>query len=98
MLLVDDNADALEGLALLLQMAGNEVLQACDGVEAIRIAAATPPDLVLLDLGMPAWTVTRWRDASAPSPGERLPLVALSGWGQSEDIRAPATRASTVTW
>ena len=87
-LIVDDNVDALEGLAILLQTAGYEVLKASDGRQALQIAAASHPDFALLDIGMPhmdGYEVAR--RIRAESWGREIPLVALSGWGQSEDLR-----------
>jgi signal transduction histidine kinase len=87
-LLVDDNVDALEGLALLLQSAGHEVIKACDGSAALELAATKHPDLALLDIGMPhidGYELAR--QIRAQPWGAQLPLVALSGWGQSEDFR-----------
>jgi signal transduction histidine kinase len=87
-LIVDDNIDALEGLSLLLQTAGFEVLKASDGRQALQIAAASRPDFALLDIGMPhldGYEVAR-RIRAEPW-GRQMPLVALSGWGQSEDLR-----------
>ena len=52
-LLADDNADALEALALQLQLAGHEVRTARDGAEAVRVGSEFKPQVVLLDLGMP---------------------------------------------
>jgi CheY-like chemotaxis protein len=87
-LVVDDNVDALEGLSLLLQTSGYEVMKACDGRQALQIAAACHPDVALLDIGMPhmdGYEVAR-RIRAEPWGGE-VALVALSGWGQSEDLR-----------
>jgi signal transduction histidine kinase len=88
LLLVDDNIDALDGLALLLQSAGHEVIKACDAGAALELAAARHPDLALLDIGMPHIDGFELARRIRAQPwGSRLPLVALSGWGQSEDMR-----------
>ncbi len=87
-LLVDDNTDALEGLALLLQSAGHEVIKACDGSVALELAASRHPDVALLDIGMPHIDGFELARRIRAQPwGAQLPLVALSGWGQSEDFR-----------
>ena len=87
-LLVDDNVDALDGLSLLLQNAGYEVLKAADGRHALKLAAASPPDFALLDLGMPEMDGHEVARRIRAEPwGTQLPLVALSGWGQSEDFQ-----------
>lgn len=92
-LVADDNADTLEGLALLLEAFGHEVRKASDGQETLQAVTAWRPDVALLDIGMPildGYEVAR-RIRSEPW-GAQLFLVAVSGWGQSED-RQRATDA-----
>jgi signal transduction histidine kinase len=92
-LVADDNADALESLALLLEVCGHEVRKASDGQETLQTVTAWRPDVALLDIGMPildGYEVAR-RIRSEPW-GANLFLVAVSGWGQSED-RQRATDA-----
>jgi signal transduction histidine kinase len=87
-LLADDNQDALEGLAALLEHAGHEVCKAADGAQAIELAARWRPELAVLDIGMPQLSgyevAQRIRSEGW---GRDIVLVALSGWGQSEDLR-----------
>ena len=52
-LVVDDNADAAESLAALLELSGHATRVANDGDEAVRIAHEFHPDIVFLDIGMP---------------------------------------------
>jgi PAS domain S-box-containing protein len=85
-LVVDDNEDAAEWLATLLNLTGHETYVARDGVEAIRAAERLLPDVVLLDIGLPAldgYEVCR-RIREQPW-GRDLVLVAVTGWGQEED-------------
>jgi len=85
-LLADDNRDALETLARLLQLGGHEIYKAMDGVQALEAATRVRPDLVLLDIGMPGmdgYEVAR-RIRSLPW-GRSATLVALTGWGQESD-------------
>ena len=87
-LVVDDNRDAVESLAELLRMEGNEVETAFDGDTAIKAVSMFQPDIVLLDIGMPivdGYTAARAirRDSNGGGPF----LVAMTGWGQSEDKR-----------
>jgi CheY-like chemotaxis protein/two-component sensor histidine kinase len=92
-LVADDNQDALESLALLLEVCGHVARKACDGAESLHMAAAWRPDVILLDIGMPildGYEVAR-RIRSEPW-GKKVFLVAVSGWGQSED-RKRATDA-----
>ncbi|MBB3014914.1 hybrid sensor histidine kinase/response regulator [Cupriavidus alkaliphilus] len=87
-LVVDDNVDALEAMTMALQAMGHTVVTAPDGPSALARAIDARPDLVLLDLGMPAMdgfeTVRRLR-ALPELRGARL--VALTGFGQPEDRR-----------
>ena len=52
-LVVDDNVDAAQALGHLLELLGHEVTLAHDGPGALAAAAAVPPELVLLDIGLP---------------------------------------------
>jgi CheY-like chemotaxis protein len=64
------------------------VLKASDGRQALRLAATSHPDFALLDIGMPhmdGYEVAR-RIRAEPW-GAQMTLVALTGWGQSEDQR-----------
>jgi CheY-like chemotaxis protein len=85
-LVVDDNRDSAESLALLLRLAGNETHIAYDGHEALAAAARVEPDVILLDIGLPnlnGYDVCRRIREQAW--GESAFIVALTGWGQEED-------------
>jgi len=85
-LIVDDNHDGAESLAMLLEFSGHEVHKAHDGEEAVKAAERIRPDIVLLDIGLPivnGYEACR-RIRSEPW-GTRMVLVALTGWGQEED-------------
>ena len=85
-LIVDDNGDGAESLAMLLELGGHETHQAHDGVQAIEAAERLRPDAVLLDIGLPrlnGYEVCR-RIREEPW-GKSMVLVALTGWGQEED-------------
>ena len=85
-LVVDDNQDSAESLALLLKLAGHETHIAYDGLEAVQAAAAFRPDVVLLDLGLPKMNgYEAARRMRAQSRNNGMVLVALTGWGQEED-------------
>ena len=87
-LLVDDNVDAAESLAMLLRLWGHEVAVAHDGPAALRAAEGQRPQVALLDIGLPGmdgYELAR-RLRSQPGLG-RVVLVALTGWGQEEDRR-----------
>lgn len=85
-LVVDDNRDAADSLSLLLQTQGHEVQTAYDGEEALAMARRFGADLVLLDIGLPLMNgfevAKRLR-----SGGSAARLVALTGYGQPEDLR-----------
>jgi PAS domain S-box-containing protein len=85
-LVVDDNVDAAESLAALLEMSGHRVTVAHDGRQALAMAARAWPEIVFMDLGMPGMdgieTATCLR---AEAAGRALLLVAMTGWGQPAD-------------
>jgi PAS domain S-box-containing protein len=90
-LVVDDNEDVLQSLALMLQVHGNEVQTARDGVEAVEAAERFRPDLVLLDIGMPKLDgYGACRRIREQPWGKDLKIVALTGWGQDADRRETA--------
>ncbi|HVG10181.1 MAG TPA: ATP-binding protein [Thermoanaerobaculia bacterium] len=86
-LVVDDNRDAADSLALLLTLQGSEVRTAYDGLEAIDAAAAFDPDVVLSDLGMPRMNGYEAARKIRERCSGRVVLVAMTGWGQEEDKR-----------
>ncbi len=87
-LVADDNSDALESLATLLELSGHEVFSAANGALALESAERHLPEVALLDIGMPkldGYEVAR-RIRAQPW-GRRITLVALTGWGQESDRR-----------
>jgi PAS domain S-box-containing protein len=87
-LLVDDNADSADGLAMLLDMQGHQTRVAYDGKTALETAKVFRPDVALLDIGMPlmdGYELAR-RLRAAPETKDTL-LIAMTGWGQEEDHR-----------
>lgn len=84
-LVVDDNADAADSLGMLLQVRGDEVRIAYDGLEALTAEGEFKPEVVLLDIGMPKLSgydvARRIREAR----GNAVLIVAITGWGQEED-------------
>jgi CheY-like chemotaxis protein len=86
MLVVDDNGDSAESLALLLALAGHETHVAHDGPEALVRADALRPDAVLLDLGLPGLNGYEvCRRLRVESWAREIPIIAITGWGQDED-------------
>ncbi len=87
MLVVDDNADALESLALLLRTDGHEVCTAADGPGAVAMAKQFAPHAVLLDLGLPVLDGYVVAAALRQLPGGAdVFIVAVTGYGQAEDV------------
>ncbi len=85
-LVVDDNLDAARTLALMVKMFDNEVRIAHDGEEAMLIAAAFLPEVILMDIGMPKVNgYDAARSMRQQKWGQNITLVALTGWGQEED-------------
>jgi len=85
-LVVDDNGDSADSLAMLLSLSGHETHVARSGPEALTSAEALRPDAVLLDLGLPGlngFEVCR-RLRAGEWAGE-IPIIAITGWGQAED-------------
>jgi two-component system, sensor histidine kinase len=84
-LVVDDNEDAADSLAMLLSLEGHVVRAVYDGRSALATASAFDPDLILLDIGLPSMNgyevANRLR-----GEGVRAALIALTGYGQAEDI------------
>jgi len=87
-LVVDDNRDAAETTAMLLEMMGNTVQSAHDGAEAVAAAETFRPDVVLCDIGLPKLNGYDVARALRQRPwGRQMYLVALTGWGQDADKR-----------
>jgi CheY-like chemotaxis protein len=87
-LVVDDNPDCANSLAMMLELSGADVRVASDGLDAVETAAAFLPDLVLMDICMPrmngydaCWRMRRqaW--------SKNAIIVALTGRGQADDVR-----------
>jgi len=86
-LVVDDNPDAADSLAMLLEALGNEVSVAYDGEEAVDKAIAFSPEIVLLDIGLPKMHGYDVAKRIRAEKGDDVVLVAVTGWGNQEDRR-----------
>jgi signal transduction histidine kinase/CheY-like chemotaxis protein len=85
-LIVDDNEDAAESLAVLLSLEGHHTHVASDGPSALKAVDAYALDIVLLDIGMPGMDGYEVARRVRQQPGHSgLKLVALTGWGQEHD-------------
>jgi signal transduction histidine kinase len=86
-LIVEDNDDARQMLQAALALDGHQVRAARDGTSGLALAAEAAPDVVLIDVGLPdmdGYEVARRLRATA---GRRIGLIALTGYGQTEDRR-----------
>jgi CheY-like chemotaxis protein len=85
-LVVDDNVDAADSIALLLTMDGFEAHSVHGAMAALDTVGSFKPDVVLLDIGLPVMdgyeVAQRLRDRI---PVGRMRIVALSGYGQQAD-------------
>lgn len=85
-LIVDDNRDGADSLAMMLKVLGNETRTAYDGEDAVAAAAQFRPDVVLLDIGMPKLNGNEACRRIRELPWQRQPIIiAQTGWGQEGD-------------
>ncbi|RZL00260.1 MAG: response regulator [Rubrivivax sp.] len=85
-LVVDDNIDAAESIAMFLMIAGNEVKTVADGLQALACAPVYAPEVVVLDIGLPGMNgyEVAARLRQLPQTADAL-LIALTGYGQESD-------------
>jgi CheY-like chemotaxis protein len=84
-LVVDDNIDAVDSLAMLLRMMGHEVETASDGEAALTKAEVFRPDVAILDIGLPKVNGYDVAKQLRQRPWAKdVVLVALTGWGQAQ--------------
>jgi signal transduction histidine kinase/ActR/RegA family two-component response regulator len=85
-LVVDDNRDSADALALVLEADGYQVMVGYSGQQALDIARQARPDAVILDIGMPDITGFEVARRIRQEPwGRDVLLVAMTGWGQAKD-------------
>ena len=86
-LVVEDNLDSAESMAMMLELAGHEVAVAHSGVAGVEQARAFQPAIVLCDIGLPGeldgYGVARALRADPSTRAARL--IALTGYGQDDD-------------
>jgi CheY-like chemotaxis protein len=88
-LVVDDNRDAAETLALVLEMSGHKILVGHSGREALDLGSRERPDAIILDIGMPDMTgYEAARRIRREAWGRKTFLLAITGWGQEDDKEA----------
>lgn len=86
-LVVDDNQDAADSLATLLDVLGYSVRIAYDGPDAIEAADEFQPEVALLDIGLPRLSGYDIARHVREKRGDEVLLVAITGWGQEDDRR-----------
>jgi PAS domain S-box-containing protein len=87
MLVVDDNVDAAQTLATILELHGHEVRTAYSGAEGLRIADEWKPDVCVLDIGIPDLNGYELARGIRERCLDQQPLlIACTGWGQQEDV------------
>ncbi len=88
-LIVDDNIDAAESLAMCLELDGHRTRSARDGESALAVASEFRPQAAIFDIGLPRMNgyelARRLRDQANSGPPPLL--VAVTGWGTEEDRR-----------
>ena len=90
-LVVDDNADALQSMALIARSWGHEVATARDGTEALAVAKIFRPDAVLVDIGLPGmdgYELAQRLRGQFDGHEPRLLMIAMTGYGRTEDREA----------
>jgi two-component system CheB/CheR fusion protein len=85
-LVVEDNPDTAETLAMLLELLGHHVRSVYDGIAALEAARSSPPDVMLVDIGLPGMDGYELARRVRRDPDlDRVVLVALTGYGREED-------------
>jgi len=85
-LVVDDNVDTARTLGMMLELLGNEVHYAHDGLQAVAAASRLEPHAILMDIGLPELNgLEAARQIRAQPRGQSILLMALTGWGEDED-------------
>ncbi len=85
-LIVEDHPDAGDSLALMLRLSGYEAQVTRDGDAAARAVQGAPPDVLILDLGLPREDGYRVAQRLLLLLAHRPLLIALTGYGQAEDV------------
>jgi len=96
-LVVDDNVDAADAMAMLLRHSGHRVQTAHSGADAISLAQRFQPQVILLDLGMPGMNGYEAAQRIRELPGgSEILVVALTGWSQADAREATCSAGFDV--
>jgi CheY-like chemotaxis protein/two-component sensor histidine kinase len=91
-LVVDDNIDAAESLALLLELSGHKTKTAHNGMSGLELAEHFKPEVILLDIGLPDINGYEVAQQIRQQPwGANMFLIAATGWGQDKDKELAAS-------
>src|SRR5262245_22078977 len=90
-LVVDDDHDNADSLARLVRILGHEPVVAYSGPQAIRAAQDLTPVMALLDIGMPGMDGFETASRLDRLTGDRMVLVAVTGWSRAEDKQRAAS-------
>jgi signal transduction histidine kinase len=86
-LVVDDNTDAAESIAVLLRLEGHEVKTVADGMQALACLDVFAPHVAVIDIGLPGMSGYEVARHIRDEAGNEAPhLIALTGYGQAEDL------------
>jgi CheY-like chemotaxis protein len=85
-LIIDDHADTAQSLAVILSASRHNVQVACDGQSGLQAAEMNPPEVVLLDIGLPVMDGWQVAERLRQMRFEHRPtVIALTGYGREED-------------
>lgn len=86
LLLIDDNRDAADSISMVLELLGHQVTTRYNGADGLAAAEQARPDVIITDIGMPGMDGHEvCRRLRARADGAALRIVALTGWGTTED-------------
>jgi CheY-like chemotaxis protein len=87
-LVIDDNQDSADSLAMMLELLGHEVRSATDGLAGLETARVFRPEVMFLDIFMPRLSgYDLARSIREQQWGKDVSLIALSGWGRDDNQR-----------
>src|SRR5262249_6475639 len=98
-LVAEDREDSATSLAVMLQMLGNEVRIARNGLEAVELVNRFRPDVIFLDIGLPGLNgYDACRRIREQPLGSDMMVVALTGWGRPKTNNALRRRDLITIW
>jgi len=86
-MIVEDNENSAESMAMLLEFKGHNVSTVSDGLAALKLATTFRPDVVILDISLPDMDGYEVAQRLRSDPASTMVLVALSGYGSAEHKR-----------